>query len=313
MATKYPIILVHGIMLKDIWRFKAFGNIERILKSQGNLTFTANHDGLGTIESNAAQLKEYINEIAEKHNAPRVNIIAHSKGGLDILYMIDRLGMADKVASVTFLCTPHKGSVIAEKLYGLPRVIRSPLVFFLNTAYRVFGDKSPNALEVCRQLRSNPHGVLDLERGHIKIDLGKDRHADIKPDAEACFGGECKTKSELSEISGGSKSESQNTSQAENSPHPYAVFMQSFSSTLKRSRDDFLMGIPLYFSRKYEALESDGMVSVESSKFALYRGSCTDASVSHSEIVDLLAKKSKKEKIYTFYLTLAQELEEMGF
>ena len=112
MATKYPLILVHGIMLKDILHFRAFGKIEHILRKSGHSTYTSNHDGLGSIENNAAQLASYINNVLEKENADKVNIIAHSKGGLDALYMIDRLGMSKKVASVTFLCTPHKGSII---------------------------------------------------------------------------------------------------------------------------------------------------------------------------------------------------------
>ena len=33
MATKYPIILVHGIVLKDVKFFKAFGRIENVLES----------------------------------------------------------------------------------------------------------------------------------------------------------------------------------------------------------------------------------------------------------------------------------------
>ena len=34
MSCKYPIILAHGIILKDIKFFKAFGRIEKILKNK---------------------------------------------------------------------------------------------------------------------------------------------------------------------------------------------------------------------------------------------------------------------------------------
>lgn len=257
-TMKHPIILVHGIMLKDFWHFKAFGKIESILSSEGYSVFTADHDGLGSIENNAEQLKAYVLKILEKTASDKVNIIAHSKGGLDTLYMIDRLDMSKKVASVTFLSTPHKGSVIATKIYGLPRVIRSVLAATLNFWYRLFGDKHPDALTVCRQLMSNPDGTLQVGEHE-------------------------------------------------------GIFMQSYSTVLEKSRDDFLMGIPLRFSRKYESLPSDGMVSVESSKYANYRGHCTDESVSHSQIIDFFAKKKKKDKIYNFYRTLARELKENGF
>ena len=113
---KYPIILVHGIILKDFLHFKAFGKIEKILKNAGYHVYTADHDGLGTIQSNAEQLKCFVNRVLSIEGVDRVNLIAHSKGGLDSLYMIDRLSMSDKVASLTFLCTPHKGSPIATRL-----------------------------------------------------------------------------------------------------------------------------------------------------------------------------------------------------
>ena len=118
MKTKYPVILVHGIMMKDLGHVKAFGRIEHNLRSEGYSVYTADHDGLGTIENNAAQLKRFLEGIMEKEGVDKVNLIAHSKGGLDSLYMIDRLGMSGAVASVTFLSTPHKGSVIAEVLYN---------------------------------------------------------------------------------------------------------------------------------------------------------------------------------------------------
>ena len=258
MATKYPIILAHGIALKDYKFFKAFGRIERVLSENGYTVCTSTTDGFGSIENNAAQLKAQIEQILERENAEKVNIIAHSKGGLDTRYMIDALSMGEKVASVTFLCTPHKGSQIATKLYALPKWIRNPLAWWLNFWYRVFGDKQPDALTVCKQLAASDGDLL----GESAANDG--------------------------------------------------IFMQSYSTVLKKSRDDFVMGIPLQFSRRFEKDFSDGMVSVESSKFAQYRGHCTEQSISHSEIVDFMANKKEKEKIYAFYLGLCNDLAERG-
>ena len=50
MKTKYPIILVHGIVLKDWSFFKAFGRIEKVLKEEGYTVYTSNTDGFGTIK-----------------------------------------------------------------------------------------------------------------------------------------------------------------------------------------------------------------------------------------------------------------------
>ena len=153
MKTKYPIILVHGIVVKDFRRFKAFGKIEKILKDNGFTIFTAKTDGFGTIENNAIQLEKYINLIKERECVDKVNIIAHSKGGLDSKYMIKHLDMEDSVASLTTLCTPHKGSPIASKLLKLPKFLINFISFWINFWYKIFGDESPNAKEVCRQLQ----------------------------------------------------------------------------------------------------------------------------------------------------------------
>src|SRR5204862_5513379 len=58
----------------------------------------------------AASLLEFIRSIS----APRVNVIAHSMGGLDARYAIARLGAADKIASLVTIGTPHHGTPLAE-------------------------------------------------------------------------------------------------------------------------------------------------------------------------------------------------------
>ena len=259
MATRYPVVLAHGILLKDVKFFKAFGRIEKILKRRGFTVYTAKTDGFGTIENNAEQMKHHIESILKAENAEKVNIIAHSKGGLDAIYMIKNLGMEESVASLTTLCTPHRGSPIASSLLRLPKFIVKFIAFWVNLWYRIFGDKHPDALTVCKQLQSIP----EIEQ--------------------------------------------------EKQPLPETIYCQSFSATLERSRDDFVMGIPLAFYRHYGKDACDGLVSVSSAEFGNYRGNCTNDSISHSQIVDFMAGKKKKEKIYAFYIGLCEELAQMGF
>lgn len=260
MQTKYPIVLVHGVALKE-WRiFKSFGRIGRTLRDAGYIIYAAKTDAFGSMENNAAQLKTQIEEILKKECTEKINIIAHSKGGLDSVFMIQELGMADSVASLTTLSTPHKGSRVASKLYDLPRWLKKFIAFWINLWYRIFGDKHPDALTVCRQLRLSPNEELD----RLRV--------------------------------------------------PAGVYCQSYSATMNRSRDDFLMFIPLYFSRRWgEEGATDGLVSVESAKYAEYRGDCLDESLSHSEMVGFSLKKQKRRKVYAFYLNLCKELAELGY
>ena len=109
MNTRYPIVLVHGLGMKDTFFMKSWGRIDRILRIQGYTVYKSRVDGFGTVAGNAAQLKAEIEGILRETGASKVNIIAHSKGGLDAKHMIQQLDMADKVASLTTLCTPIRG------------------------------------------------------------------------------------------------------------------------------------------------------------------------------------------------------------
>lgn len=153
MATRYPIILAHGILMKKPF-FCAFVHIQKKLTEAGYRVYIAETDGVGTIENNAAQLKKQIEEILKGEGAEKINVIAHSKGGLDTIYMIEQLGMGEKVASLTTLCTPHKGSQLATRITKLPSFILNFLGFWFNAFYKLLKDENPDAITACKQLQS---------------------------------------------------------------------------------------------------------------------------------------------------------------
>ena len=45
-----------------------------------------------------------------------MNIIAHSKGGLEARYLISNMGYGRYIASLSMLSTPNRGSRVAELL-----------------------------------------------------------------------------------------------------------------------------------------------------------------------------------------------------
>ena len=130
-STKYPVLLVHGMMVKDFSLWPAFRGITDFLRKQDVTVYVSNQDGVGSVETNAAQLKQEIEEILRKENCDKVNIIAHSKGGVDSRYMISRLDMADRVASLTTLSTPHHGSGLSARLLNMPRFMAKTIAFLL--------------------------------------------------------------------------------------------------------------------------------------------------------------------------------------
>lgn len=68
----------------------------------------------------ARALKHRVEAILERTGANRVHIIAHSMGGLDARHMIVDFDMADRVATLTTINTPHRGTSFAD--VGLAKV-----------------------------------------------------------------------------------------------------------------------------------------------------------------------------------------------
>jgi len=149
---KYPIVLVHGMMAKDFAFYPAFRGIVNFLRQQDIPVYVTNQDGIGTIAGNAAQLKAEILEILQAENCQKVNIIAHSKGGLDARYMISCLDMAPHVASLTTLSTPHHGSKLSATLLKMPLWMAKVISFFTNLCFRVLKDENPDLLALGREL-----------------------------------------------------------------------------------------------------------------------------------------------------------------
>ena len=150
--TKYPVVLVHGMMIKDFPFFPAFRFIADFLRAQGICVYVTNQDGVGTIADNAAQLKAEITEILKKEHCDKVNLIAHSKGGLDSRYLLSKLDMADHVASLTTLSTPHHGSRLSTNLLKMPGFLAKIIAFFIDLSFRMLRDKKPNVLALAEEL-----------------------------------------------------------------------------------------------------------------------------------------------------------------
>lgn len=122
IQLKNPIILVHGLGARSTYGpFEYFYGIPKLLREAKNKIFIANLTAWQTIENRAGQLKEQIEEAIKTGVLPegKYNLIGHSMGGLDIRYMTSQLNFADKVASITTIGTPNRGSSVGDLATGL--------------------------------------------------------------------------------------------------------------------------------------------------------------------------------------------------
>ncbi|HEY0195817.1 MAG TPA: alpha/beta fold hydrolase, partial [Kofleriaceae bacterium] len=74
---------------------------------------------IDSVQNRATALATQVDGFIAANQLDQVHIIAHSMGGLDSRYLISTLGYADKVASLTTLGTPHRGSPIADIALGI--------------------------------------------------------------------------------------------------------------------------------------------------------------------------------------------------
>lgn len=143
-ATRYPLLLVHGIGFRDLRYFNYWGRIPRELKRNGAVIYYGNQEALGTVAYNAEDIRKRILQIREETGAEKVNIIAHSKGGLDARCAITTLGMSPYVASLTTMNTPHRGCRFVDYACRLPEGFYRFVAGCFDRTFARFGDKAPD-------------------------------------------------------------------------------------------------------------------------------------------------------------------------
>jgi len=143
--TNYPILLVHGIFWRDWQLFNYWGRIPKELIRNGATIYYGHQQSAAPMEIIAGELKKQILQIIEQEKCEKVNIIAHSKGGLDARYMISCLEMEDYVGSLTTVCTPHRGSVLLDKILKItPDSVLQVISKRYNAVYKKLGDPEPD-------------------------------------------------------------------------------------------------------------------------------------------------------------------------
>lgn len=135
-----PILLAHGIAPFDIlikairklighslspdaarWfdanigdAIRYFRNIQRALGAHGFKAYETSVGFASSVSQRAVDLQGEVNRILADGHYEKVNIIAHSMGGLDARHMILKEEMKGKVACLVTIGTPHLGTSFAD-------------------------------------------------------------------------------------------------------------------------------------------------------------------------------------------------------
>lgn len=117
--TKYPMVFAPGVLgfdklvgFVDYW----YG-IPSALTYSGGKVYTTTASALNSSEARGEQLLSQVQTILAVSGAQKVNLLGHSHGGFSVRYVADVI--PTKVASLTLIHSPAKGSPVGDLLVGV--------------------------------------------------------------------------------------------------------------------------------------------------------------------------------------------------
>jgi triacylglycerol lipase len=124
VVTRHPVVFVHGVLgfvrrtVSRLFSFAYFQGVEEHLREHGVEAKFVALPATARVEDRARALSDAIDALG----ANRVNLVAHSMGGLDARWYVGRLGGDRRVASLVTVSTPHRGTAVAD--WGVQRLGR---------------------------------------------------------------------------------------------------------------------------------------------------------------------------------------------
>ncbi len=154
-ATKYPIMLIHGIGYGDSQARHYWGRIPQRLEECGARVYFGGQEAFGTVAENGEKLKISAERALRDSGADKLNLIAHSKGGIEARYLISVLGMGGSIASLTTLATPHRGICAMDELREKAKGAYKILAGVFNLMLMVDGGQRNFSLKPYEQLTAD--------------------------------------------------------------------------------------------------------------------------------------------------------------
>jgi len=113
----YPLILVHGFFgFEKVGPLDYFYKVRPALEAAGHQVFVTKVNPFASVSTRGEQLLTQVQAILIESGAAKVNLIAHSQGGLDARYVAARL--PTRIGALLTIATPHLGDELADTLLG---------------------------------------------------------------------------------------------------------------------------------------------------------------------------------------------------
>lgn len=126
LGAPYPIVLLHGAagfgsVGNGPIEVTYFNGVKEDLEQHGEAeVYVTVAPPYAPSETRAKIIAQQIDDILYRTRRAKVNIIGHSQGGLDarVLASPNGLGYGDRIASITTVSTPHRGTRLADATLG---------------------------------------------------------------------------------------------------------------------------------------------------------------------------------------------------
>jgi triacylglycerol lipase len=126
LGAPYPVVFMHGMggfgkLQVGLVGVTYFDGVVDDLTKKGEQVFVTVVPAYDTSEERAKALSTQIDAILARTGKAKVNLVGHSQGGMDarVIASPAGLGYGDRIASVTTVATPHRGSKVADAALGL--------------------------------------------------------------------------------------------------------------------------------------------------------------------------------------------------
>ncbi|MDB4945588.1 MAG: hypothetical protein JWP97_5122, partial [Labilithrix sp.] len=257
LGAPYPFVLMHGMagfgqLEVGPVELTYFDGIASDLALAGEQAFVTVVPPYDTSEARAAEVAKQIDVILARTGKAKVNLIAHSQGGLDarVLVSPQGLGYGDRVASVTTIATPHHGSKVADLALGLIGGIPSSVVDDVTGALLSLIQKNAYELQTDPHLRAQ---MTELSERYMST-VFNPKYKDAPGVSYASYGGRTNLRTGIGVCDGGAyKNHPLDVDVAQTALAPLALFLEEGQLKV-----------------------NDGLVTVASSKWGAFQ-SCVPA------------------------------------
>ncbi|MBT2639604.1 triacylglycerol lipase [Bacillus sp. ISL-39] len=191
-SEKDPVVFVHGFTGSS----SSFDNMKEWLISQGwpsNYLYAIQYsDTTGSSVDNAYELQTFVKNVLRQTKASKVDIVAHSMGGLSTRYYVKYLEGAQNVDDIVTLGSPHHGT--NSSYFGLWTEGAREMVpgsAFLNELNSV--DETPNGSDTsaviqCTSIYSSADTVINpytssIIEGAENIEISGVSHSGLLTDS----------------------------------------------------------------------------------------------------------------------------------